>query len=96
MEGGVNQPDFITIDYFDQLILGPQKQFSVGVFDEVLELNLHPIVILEKFNLTVRQVRVLLDLLEQMLAVQPNHLHRAQLNTHLPEFLIGHPDLYFI
>lgn len=79
-----NQPDLITGNHSLQLVFGAVELLRVPV---ALQSYLHPIVALVELYLPTT---VFLDLLEQVLTVQPNHLHRIQLDRHLAYLLFRH------
>lgn len=55
-----------------------------------LEPDLYSIIILVELDLGLTQVAGLFDLLEEVLAVQPDHLYGVQLYAYLSQFFVGH------
>lgn len=55
-----------------------------------LEADFDAIIILVELDLGMAQVAGLFDLLEEVLAMQPHHLHGVQLYAHLSQLLVGH------
>ena len=55
-----------------------------------LEPDLHSVIILVELDLGLTQVAGLLDLLEEVLAMQPHHLDGVQLYAYFSQFLVRH------
>jgi hypothetical protein len=79
VQRGVDETHLVATDNSQQL-LPRTPHHALPAF--ALRPDLHSRVALEELDLVLA---VLLDLLEQVLTVQPHHLHRVQLHTHSPQ-----------
>lgn len=90
VQGGVDESYLIVVDDLDEFV--PCLGQLVRVALVTLEPDLHSIIILVEFDLGMAQVARLFDFLEEVLAMQPNHLNGVQLYAYLSQFLVGHEN----
>jgi hypothetical protein len=88
MEGGIDEANIVVADDLDKFLSCVCEFFSGAL--AALEPNLYSIVIFVELDLGLAEVGGLLDLLEEVLAVQPHHLHGVEVHAHLPRLLLRH------
>lgn len=86
----VYQLYLVALYHLQQLLLRLLQPLQFTRLRRVLQLYLHPAIILEELYLVLAQVAVFLYLLEEVLAVQPHHLHRVQLHCHSSGLPVEH------
>lgn len=94
VEGGAYKAYFVGADDLKKLLLGAGEVSWVAL--AALKADLDAIVIFEEFNLVDCRAAVLLNLLEEVLAVEPHHLHRVELDPYPTTLLLRHNlQLYY-
>lgn len=88
VEGGVDESNIVVADDLDKLFPCAGEFLWWAIV--TLEPNLDSVVIFVEFDFGLTHVSRLLDLLEEVLTVEPHHLHGIELYRKFPRLFLRH------
>lgn len=90
VQRGVDETNVVVTNDLHQFFPRAHELFRHSL--AALEPDFDAIVILVELDFGLAEVGGLLNFLEEVLAVQPNHLHWIKVHAHLPRLLLRHSD----